>query len=423
MEADPAAAFEAARAAIARGGPLRMVEVARLPGAIDVISCATHAPLGDEEPRAAAPGGAGVGLTWEDALVSTVGEAFERLALHPDRAAREALRTAAYTELGDAAVDPRRFNHFDDALYGTEWGPPAPFGADVEMPWQRAVALRRNPTEVWLPAECVFFSSASVPAHHGFCTTSGVACHREPAAALAGALYELLERDAFVGAWLRGLALPSVDPAAFGDATLETLRGRCAAAGVRLGLRDITGAFGVPTYLAIAAAEEGGAPAVGVGAACRLDGVAGARKAAIEAVHTWNWAHLKIDARGLLPSEAALRAYPLVDFGDHVYLYAHPAMKRRLGFLLDERRSAAPRLDAPLPSAAEECRVLADRLEAAGIAVYVVDQTPGDAGARGYIVLRALAPELLPLHAGPRLHRLCGSRVPPSPNPDPHPFP
>ena len=73
------AAVDAAASMVGWGGSIRMVEAARLAGSIDLITCATRPPRRAELAAGAEiPGGSGVGLCWEDALVSTVGESIDR---------------------------------------------------------------------------------------------------------------------------------------------------------------------------------------------------------------------------------------------------------------------------------------------------------------------------------------------------------
>ncbi len=271
-----------------------------------------------------------------------------------------------------------------------------------------------------MPAEYAYFSSSALRSHHWFATTSGVASHRSHDAALQSALCELIERDAFVAAWLRGLPLPVLDPLRFDDGGVEALLSRAARTGVSLELRALPTNFGIPAALGLATTRAGTAPSLGLGAAAHPSPADAARKALLESVHTWNWAYRKIDHQGLLRAETDPLRHPLADFGDHVYLYAHPWMRPRAAFLLDcggpppaewvEVDSAG--LSSPLAS------LLRD-----GHDVIEIDQTPALFEARGYHVVRALVPTMLPLQPGRRIQSLASARLPELRNPDPHPFP
>ena len=419
------AALGAAESMVGWGGSIRMVEAARLAGSIDLITCATRPPRGLELVGGAdVPGGSGVGLRWEDALVSTVGESIERLAMAPDPAAQRGWVEAAFSALDRSAVDPERLNYFRPAAYGTPGFPLRRFSPDEVLPWCRGWSLSEG-REALLPAEIVYFSYEGLANHHWHCTTSGVASHRSRELALVSALCELVERDAFVAAWLRGEALPSIAPAAFGDAEIDEIVARAARVGVCLHLRDLTGAIGLPSYLAIAETEHGGEPAFGLGAATRTRATTAARKALLESAHTWNWAYLKIDGRGRLDPREALGDAPLEAFGDHVYLYAHSWMKPRAAFLFESAGDAPPRYrdpGRPLPPI-EELAQVRHQIESAGFEIFVVDQTPEAAAERGYVVLRAVVPGLLPLQPGWRIQALSSPRLPAVVNPEPHPFP
>lgn len=401
-----------------------MVEAPRLPGSIDLITCATRPPRGDPW-RAAVPGGSGVGLEWDDALVATVGEAIERMAMVPDARALERTREGSYIGIGELALDPRRLNVFHDEAYGRPGFPRRPFSPEEVMRWCPARAVGEE-VRTWVPAEYAYFSTDALPSHHWFPTTSGVASHRNRNAALLGALCELVERDAFVGAWLRGAPLPGVDPAGFRDTEIDEICRRAARAGVQLRLRDLRGALDVPIYLAIAETRGGGAPAFGLGAAAHPNGIQAAKKALLECVHTWNWAYLKIDRGGLLRRRDTLDAIPLGEFGDHVYLYAHPWAKVHAAFLFETAGWVEPRGDAPSLTHDDSETALGaifECLRRDGHDVFEIDQTPDAMAEWGYFVVRALVPGFAPLQPGWRIQSLSSPRLPATPNPSPHPFP
>ena len=427
-------ALEAGAALLGPGGITRLVEAGRLPGAIDIITLATLPP----EPGARGgwntkPAGSGVGLRWEDAFITTVGEAVERHSLVPDARALRRMVSGSYRDLtgrggapgGREAIDPRAIPLYRAAQYRRPGFPFRPFAADEAIRWYPAVSLTRG-RPVWVPAECVFFGTDEVPSEHLACTSSGAASGLSWSEALLAAALELVERDAFMLAWFRGASLPAADPGAFGDPGLAAVCRRCARAGVTLQLRDLTTEIGIPTYLAIARAEPGALPALGVGAAARLSPAAAARKAALEATHTWNWALLKLDLRGTTEPPEDFASYPFEDFGDHVYLYAHPWMERHAEFLLREGEATArPAISEPAAarSVADALAEVVRRIGAAGFEVLAIDQGAAQLEAFGYRVARALAPGLVPLHLGVGREYLAPGRVPERPNLDPHPFP
>jgi len=430
----PRSALELGAALVGSGGVTKLVEAGRLPGAIDMITLATLPPPGQGRGGwARKPAGSGVGLSWEDAFVAAVGEAVERLSLVPDARALRRIVRASYLDIrrdgdsqdGRVALDPRRIPLYREAQYRRPGFPFRPFSDDEAIPWYPAFSLNRH-REVLVPAECVFFGCHDLPSQHLACTSSGVASGLSREDALLAAVLELVERDAFMLAWFRGQPVPAVEPAAFGDPVLDTVHRRCERTGVTLRLRELTSDIEVPTYLAIAQSSEGALPALGVGAAARLSPVAAARKAALEATHTWNWAQLKLDLRGTLEPPEDFAQYPFDDFGDHVYLYAHPWMEHHAAFLLQQGPIGATRIAAASERQWDTREALVEvtrRLGAAGFEVLAVDQCAAELEAFGYSVMRALVPGLIPLHLGVGCEYLAPRRVPDPPNLAPHPFP
>ncbi len=415
--------LEAGARVIAPGGLTKLFEAGRLPGTIDLITLATLPPRErDAGAWSQKPAGSGVGLCWEEAFVTSVGEAVERLSLVPDSRAVRRLVRSSFDRIGRRALDPSRLPLYRDAQYRRAGFPFRRFTRGEEIAWYPAFSLTRD-HEIWIPADCAFFSCPEIPSHHLACTSSGVASALSPHCALAAALLELVERDAFMLAWFRREPKPAVDPRAFGQADLDTLIERCEGAGVALHLRDLTTELGIPVYLAIAEAREGGIPALGIGAAARLSPGAAARKAALEAAHTWNWAYLKLDLHGPIDRPTSFADYRFGDFGDHVFLYAHDWMKPHASFLLADPEHARPRSEPSPAPAGDELAEIVRRIEAAGFEVIAVDLTASEPAALGYCVARAIVPGLVPLHLGVGSEYLAPPRVPARPNLDPHPFP
>jgi len=123
------------------------------------------------------------------------------------------MERARLSEL-DNAVDPRSIVAYDKGQYGWEDFPYSPLSMRRRYPWVKGVRVKDG-AEVFLMAQCVHalssLDSADSRLPYTSASTSGVAAFTDLETAQSRALIELIERDAFARAWLRGAAPPVVD--------------------------------------------------------------------------------------------------------------------------------------------------------------------------------------------------------------------
>ncbi len=178
------------------------------------------------------------------------------------------LRLAAYDDM-------QRLGPALDPLTLPRTGPDAPI--DQRLLWAEGVDLADG-TTAWAPYELVGMdlSVAAQPGAGVFqATTNGLASGNHWTEAVAAALYEAVERDA-VALWqqmpeaaqdARALDLATVD-----GPVSRTLLPRFAAAGVDIGVWDVTSDIGLPAFACLAVSAQGTdgvAPELGFG--CHAD--------------------------------------------------------------------------------------------------------------------------------------------------------
>jgi ribosomal protein S12 methylthiotransferase accessory factor len=383
----------------------------------------------------------GAGTTSESALLGALGEAVERYAIGCYR--EEDTFRASFREVERVALDPSRLIFFADEQYSWERFPYVRFNAEAPLSWVTGVSLADG-SEKLVPAARVFTPYvAPGPAERLLQSTStGAACHVEKAQATLLGLYECIERDAVMIAWLNRLRLPVVDPDGFEDAELAAAVERCRVVDLDVRLLDATMDVGVPTVLAVLVGPLGIVPSVAVGAATRPTMVEAARKALVESAHTFFWIHTRCRVSDLprFRSDYA----DVVSLDQHSLLYGDPRMRAKLGFLIDPAERVAPVRGPMRARHVEEvagsdemarCREALRRLELEAV---VVDVTPRDVADLGLAVVRVVVVDLHPLWGGHHVRCLGGERVgdvhvrlgylPRSLNPaelnaDPHPLP
>ena len=376
----------------------------------------------------------GFAETRERALAAALGEAAERY-------------TACYLPQHDlvlarardlaGSVGPARFALFHERQYAQTGFPFRPFTDDSTVRWTRGRSLHDD-TEAWLPAQLVYLGwreRLDDETRIGYSTSNGLACGATWDEAVATALLEVLERDAFMLTWYCRLSLPRLD---WGDDAASTAYEEryLAPTALTWSAVDLSCFWGVPTVLGVVHARGDGALGVGAGSAATVTDAL--RKAAAEAFAVRSWAREQARENGR--REFAPDFSDVTSFADHVEFYADAERARHAAFLdaspvrrpVGEVRalpSTTPRelLDALL------CALAAEELEA-----YAVDVTSPDVRAAGLHVAKVLVPELCQLDVAHRARYLGGPRLytaahrlglVPAPltvddlNPYPHPFP
>ena len=372
--------------------------------------------------------GTGVGLTRSAALASTVGEVVERYAAW--RCCRVDAHWGTYAEVASHAVAPQRFTLYTAAQYAQPNFHFTTPNAEQAVSWAETWSVLHQRT-VLVPSEFVFMERCRGTGCLMHSVTTGLACASSPAAAAVSALCEAIERDGVMIAWLTGLQLPRVLPPP-SDSIVRDLMDRIERQRLRATVLDATTDIGIPVRIAVLEPDQVRAAEIAVGMAAHLDPIQAHRKALIEGAHTHNW--LRRLKRQRAPLSDPDRMQPRT-FEDHVYLWGHERMARRLDFWQCGPWQDEPAGRSPDPDPAARLRVIVDQLARAGFEALLVDLTPADLGETGLFVVRAVVPGLVPLTVGPPcLESARLAEVPallgfaprytgPGWNPFPHPFP
>jgi ribosomal protein S12 methylthiotransferase accessory factor len=385
----------------------------------------------------------GAGISRAVAMMGALGEAIERYSIGMYREA-ETIR-APFREVEPIAIDPLRLIFFADAQYEWPQFPYVRFDPASPLSWVAGVSLMDG-GERLVPAARVYTPYRAPRAEERLLqsTSTGAACHVDRDRALLSGLYECIERDAVMIAWLNRLPLSGIDPWAIENAELASALECCARVGCSVRMFDATTDIGIPTVLCVLLNPPGTVPSLAIGAATRSTTGAAAAKALVESAHTLFWVHTRC-------REAGLRRFrpdysDVVSLDMHSLLYGDPRMREKMTFLLrDAPGSAGPAAEvaaARPPSSSDDavgelhrCLLVLRRL---GLEAVVVDVTPADIADLGFVVVRIVVADLHPLWGGHHVRCLGGNRVAQVPltlghctrprmpselNTDPHPMP
>jgi len=369
----------------------------------------------------------GAGGDRTSAIWATIGEACERYAMHLDDGASAIMATEA--ELKSRFVAPSEFILFSQEQYDDFLFTYAPYDPDQPLKWREAVELSSGET-VMVPAQFVSgpLESAEYQILDAMYST-GCAAGASPSHAVASALRETIERDAFMYYWLSEDTPSKIDPAYAAGFVPDWVRPLLAWQGVETHLLLLQTDHSIPVVCALLLPTEG--DGVAIGASCHLDWTVALEKAVVEAFHTLNWV-IDMERWDVQPP----RGNDVRDFNDHVAFYRHPERREKLSFFT-AGDLVQPEVSGDLPDA-EDHRSHLSRMNSAlgevGLETLVINLTPSDLASIDIHVARALVPGMHPLHAGEgsahldrrRLEKIAQARgrtLPEIFNRDPHPFP
>ncbi|HKP98453.1 MAG TPA: TOMM precursor leader peptide-binding protein [Fibrobacteria bacterium] len=350
----------------------------------------------------------GKGWTSEAAMTSAIGEGIERYA-----SARWSVDEIVYSTrdaLDHETLDPRRLVLYAEEQY--KHITYARYTRETTLGWipARSLVTGRTP---WVPAIGVFMDYAvRNPTEFLFPVTSnGLAAGPTLAAAVLAATYEVLERDAFLMAWLHRWPGRSYNPTTHPDPAVSELAEAYRRRGVALFLVRLPVDHPIAVFVAIARQGDSTAPAAVVGLGADLDPLIAARRAAMEV------AQVRPSLRRRCRGESALRVDELADdptkvvsLEDHALLYASSRHVAAVDALVGEPAEWEPHVDAARDPKQALAAVVA-HFQAAKQDLLYVDLTSEDIRPFGLRCARAILPDFQPIWFGANEPRLGGSRV------------
>ncbi|MFJ4687005.1 YcaO-like family protein [Streptomyces sp. NPDC088789] len=349
----------------------------------------------------------------EGARVAAIAEAIERYCGNrvPPPGHRDAPRHATAAELhkeGKRLYGPDDLPRYASWQHARPAFPYRPFEADTPALWARGM---ENGAECWAPVSLTHLNwrqgeLRSLPRTHHL-NYAGIATGQGLDDAVERGLLEIVERDALELWWHLDGPTRGIDPASVPGLTAD-LEG-CA---LDIRIVEMPSEF-APCMAALAHDPRRGIYAAGF--ACRYDPAEAARKAVLEAVHTWvftqgaverdGWVFQAVDAgmfaRGLYLEHRADRRYlddcgadfgAVRDLGAHVQVWLDERITPLATRFTDPAHGVVPIGDVGTGSRA----ALDRRLTAGGHRVITFDLTTEDVTATPLRVARVLVSGLVP---------------------------
>ena len=307
----------------------------------------------------------------------------------------ESLTYGSYRDLGPEAVNPRDLVLLRDWEHERTKIQYVRYSDELPLHWCRGFQiLQGNLVPCLLPATLAVmkFSWSRAPERFAPSLSPGTASGRGYLEAILHGVYELVERDAFILAWLNRLSCPRIHVREFSAAGLTVSLERLRADGFDATFVDLTTELGIPVALSIIgksrrAPDEPGYLSFGLGA--NLDPQRALERAYREALEIMTSFYDFAD-----PSTIRTRKLEIpdgsLDLADYFrfceFLTASPEIKHAAP-------AATPAVRADTTDELHSCiAVLAD----AGVDVYFVDLTPANLQSVAYRLVRVLASRLQP---------------------------
>jgi ribosomal protein S12 methylthiotransferase accessory factor len=350
----------------------------------------------------------GKGVTTEDAVRGAISEAVERYCasqIHPD------LLVAAWSKVSRQAVSPSDFVLYSPRQYTSGCIPYHRWSPDDEITWVRARELRSNRV-LFVPASLIYLQFPNDRREEMLAppSSNGLAAGPDLKFAILHALYECIERDAFLITWMARLPAPEVHFArAIPLAT--AIHDHYLRYGIKVRVFRMCTDVAAHSMLAIALDQTGSGPAAVAGLGCDASPSRALLKAMLEICQTHAGEARRY--REEPPHERLKGPEDVHTLEDHSAWFTMPKHLNHLSFLLENGR-VVYLSDLPDYSAAnlqldlENCVA---SLERAGCTTFYVDLTTPDLADYQLKVVRAVATGLQPIHFGWRQERLGGRRL------------
>ncbi len=345
------------------------------------------------------PLGWGKGLTISGAILSAVGEAIERYSASIVDAERIVWKRPQ--ELDGEFLDPRLCGLYSDEQYNRRGFPYVRFDMEIEHPWVQGNWVS-NGQPVWIPAVFVFLT-VELRQEQSICqgTSNGLAASTDKDDASLRAILELVERDAFMAAWLTGSSAQCLE---LDDPLLHEVLKGLEGLGATVEIYTLLASAIGTTVLCLAFGDGENYPGVTFGLGCDLEPRAALKQAVLELGQTGPYLRRMMRSKTLTtPADPTA----VTEMLDHAAYY-FPLERASAFDRLRSNKSSGPLRDLNANRSLQDCVAA---LNNAGVRVALIDVTSADVATGPFRVMRAVSPDLQPIWYGYGLERTPVERV------------
>lgn len=349
----------------------------------------------------------GCGRFLNDGYLRTIGETVERYC--PAFYKKEDMRMTCYKELTDIAINPKEFALFHERQYNEyviHKYKIVPFGESTKLHWTESLDLTDGKSKL-IPSAFVYLPWTGDDQWITVGTSTGLAAHTNYYKAILTALYELIERDAFVVTWHQQMFKAKI----WIDDAIHKYIANIFPNRYEWHFMDITYDFNVPTVFGICFGRAEFGDFVAVGTATRTTYGDALRKVILEIAQSVSYFRFLLDRRrNWMPND---NFRELLNFEDHSIFY----IKRpELQTVFDVWRKAEASFSVDIEernaeSTEKQITTIIERMRQKGYNVLVKDLTTSDVNQVGLYAIRIVIPQLLQMGGAYPFYFLGGRRL------------
>lgn len=332
----------------------------------------------------------GKGRSPEQVRLSALAESIERYSGVFD--GTEPRIRATFRALGEAAIHPNACLLFSERQYAqadavfdladrTRRVPPR-FREDVEIEWTPLRSLADGAMR-YLPTSLCYFGYRSADPIFGRGDSNGCAAGAVPEEAILQGFLELVERDAVALWWYNRIPRPGIDLDGIDDPYVAAFRSHYAWLQREVWALDLTNDLGIPAVAALSRRVDKPEEDIIYGFGAHLDPAVALLRALTEV-------NQSLEAVPSAAGDASTRSYRGSAEAEHWWRSVRAA---ETGYLLPDPAAPPRRPSASLATGdlLEDIALCRARAAAAGLEVYVLDQTRPDVG---FPTVRVVVPGL-----------------------------
>jgi ribosomal protein S12 methylthiotransferase accessory factor len=368
-------------------------------GNLPIIATAAPPHIMEEDGRLhRLPLGWGKGLTISGAVLSAVGEAIERYSASLPDSGR--IRWERAGDLDGEFIDPRDGALYSEAQYKRRGFPFVRYDPNIQHPWVLGKWLH-NGAAVWVSALDVFLS-ITIRQEQLICqgTSNGLAAATDHDEAALRATLELIERDAFMAAWLTGSPALRVELDSALDPLLGGVLKSIEGLGAKVELYLLPTSVSGVTIMCLGLGDGEHYPGMTFGLGADFEVESAFRQAILELGQTGPFLRRMMQSNTLTVPDKPGAVREMLQHAAYYFPRERAKAFKRLrggktSIALRDIKDSSPRSLA----------ACASQLGAAGVRVALVEVTSADVATGPFRVVRAVSPDLQPIWYGYGLQR------------------
>lgn len=349
------------------------------------------------------PIGWGKGLTVSGAVLSAVGEAIERYSASLTDPRRIVWKCVE--DLDGEYLDPHACGLYTDEQYERSDFPYVRFDNSISYPWVLGTWAESG-KPVWVPAISALLS-IELRKEQLICqgTSNGLAASTDKDDAALRAILELVERDAFMAAWLTAcpgvrVELDSIDP------LLRNVLEGIEAFGAPVEIYTLPTSVIGTTVLCLALGDGDQYPGVTIGLGSDLQPELALRQAVLELGQTGPYLRRMMRTKTLATPNDPSCVREMLDHA--AYYFPRERVSAFDSVRTSETFVRLSDLNGRTSRSLNDC---VSALKQAGIRVALIDVTSADVATGPFHVMRAVSPDLQPIWYGHGLERNPTERI------------